>query len=385
LPVADLLHHRPETFGYPVYHYAQLLSVIKGVALGSTLRITVTNSDKQSSTRELQMPASIAMLDGDGDGLLDAWEDGNYTAPSGNTVPLSGIGTNKWRKDILVEVDWMAAAAPQASLWQKIEQVFKKAPVLNPDGSRGVNIIIDHGQGGTLSQGGQTLANTDCLTLGFTPTGTVSGCGSIVDFFTHKAANFSPDRLKIFHYAIFGKKGLDKTLALVSGLGERFGNDFFVTLGTYPVSEQQDPDVQLGHFLHELGHNLGFTHWDLMSDDQAIELKLNLPSVMNYVYTDGGVDVDCDTIPDGIYTYSQGTLAALVESHIDETIGICDLVPLDMGVPPGSPIRGDGQYTVGPMDITGNGDTLERSDDFDQWGHMLLDFVNGPGSRWLGN
>jgi hypothetical protein len=173
-----------------------------------------------------------------------------------------------------------------------------------------VHIIIDHGQGGALSQGGQTLANSDCLTLGFTPTGTVSGCGSVVDFFTHKAANFSLDRLKIFHYAIFGKKGLDKTLVLVSGLGERFGNDFFVTLGTYPASEQQDPDVQLGHFLHELGHNLGFTHWDLMSDDQAIELKLNLPSVMNYVYTDGGVDVDCDTIPDGIYTYSQGTQAA---------------------------------------------------------------------------
>ena len=58
------------------------------------------------------------------------------------------MGTNKWRKDILVEVDWMAAAAPQPSLWQKVEQVFRDAPVLNPDGSRGVNIIIDHGQGG---------------------------------------------------------------------------------------------------------------------------------------------------------------------------------------------------------------------------------------------
>jgi hypothetical protein len=43
-------------------------------------------------------------------------------------VPLSGIGTNKWRKDILVEVDWMAAAVPQASLWQKIEQVSRRRP-----------------------------------------------------------------------------------------------------------------------------------------------------------------------------------------------------------------------------------------------------------------
>ena len=43
------------------------------------------------------------------------------------------MGANKWRKDILVEVDWMAAGAPQASLWQKVEQAFNDAPVLNPD------------------------------------------------------------------------------------------------------------------------------------------------------------------------------------------------------------------------------------------------------------
>ena len=135
LPVDYLQHHQPDTFGYPIYHYAQLLSVVEGVGLGSTLQVTVTNpTDHRGSTREYTLPATLADLDGDGDGLLDSWEDGFYTAQSGNTVPLNQMGTSKWRKDILVEVDWMAAFAPQPSLWPKVEQVFKDAPVLNPDG-----------------------------------------------------------------------------------------------------------------------------------------------------------------------------------------------------------------------------------------------------------
>jgi hypothetical protein len=383
LPVDYLQHHKPDTFGFPVYHYAQLLSVIKGVGLGSTLRVTVTNSDKQSGTRDFDMPKSVAKLDSDGDGLRDTWEDGSYTAPSGNTLPLKAIGTDKWRKDILVEVDWMAAAVPHPSIWRRITTAFSSAPVLNPDGSRGVHIIIDRGQGGVLSQGGQILADVDCLTMGAPPPGGAPGCTSIDNFFNYKKLpNFKPDRLNIFHYAILGKKGWDtKRGKDESGEGERFGNDFFVTLANVPIGN--DPGVQTGHFVHELGHNLGFTHGDLMSDDQNFAYKPNLPSVMNYNYTDFGVDVDCDMVPDGLYTYSQGTLDSLNEPFVDEMIGICEQVPLDINFANG--VRGDGQYTAGALDLTGNADTLERLDDFDQWGHMLLDFVNGANSGWQSN
>ena len=380
-----LQHHKPETFGYPVYHYAQLLSVVKGVGLGSRLRVTVTNSDQQSGTRDFDMPKSVAELDSDGDGLLDTWEDGSYTAPSGNTVPLKAIGTDKWKKDILVEVDRMQTSpVPDSSIWRRIATVFRSAPVLNPDGSRGVHIIIDRGQGGVLSQGGQILADVDCLTMGAPPPGGAPGCPSIDDFFNYKKLpNFNPDRLNIFHYAILGKKGWDtKHGRDVSGEGERFGNDFFVTLGNL-FSLANDPGVQTGHFVHELGHNLGFTHGDLMSDDQNFDYKPNLPSVMNYTYVDFGVDLDCDMVSDGLYTYSQGMLASLNEPFVDEMVGICDQVPLDMNFANG--VRGDGQYSAGALDLTGNGDALERSDDFDQWGHMLLDFVNGKGSQWQGN
>ena len=230
-----------------------------------------------------------------------------------------------------------------------------------------------------LSQGGQVLTSRDCLSFGPPPTGGASGCGTIENFFNYKATSFNQDRLRLFHYAIFAQKAVTGD----SGSGERHGNDFFVTLASL-FSLGNDPDVQTGHFVHELGHNLGFTHGDLMSDDQNFAFKPNLPSVMNYTYIDSGVDLDCDMMPDGVYTYSQGTLAGLDESSVDEMKGICDGVPLDMNFATGATTRGDGQYTAGAMDVIGNGDTRDRSDDFDQWGHMLLKFDTSD-SRWNNN
>lgn len=385
LPIDYLQHHKPDTFGYPVYHYAQLLSVVEGVGLGSTLHVTVTNTDNESSTKDLPVPVSLDQLDGDQDGLIDSWEEGSYTAVSGNTVPLKQMGANKWRKDILVEVDWMAAAAPQASLWQKIEQAFKDAPVLNPDGSRGVNIIIDHGQGGWAADGGQLLTDRDCLSMKAPPAGGWPGCASSEGFFNYKAGHFNVDRLHIFHYAILGQKHPDHR----SGDGERHGNDFLVTLGEFPAAEAQDANVQLGLFMHELGHNLGFSHGDLVSEDQNYALKPNLPSVMTYSNGSAayGADVDCNMTPDGVYTYSQGTLKPINEAHVDETIGICDGIPADMNYISVGGLSfgpGDGTISTAALDVNGDGDTLDTSDDFDQWGNMLLPF-DTPGSKWANN
>jgi hypothetical protein len=67
LPIDYLQDHKPATFGYPVYHYAQLLSAVKGVALGSTLRVTVTNTDGQQAIREYKIPSSLSNFDSDGD------------------------------------------------------------------------------------------------------------------------------------------------------------------------------------------------------------------------------------------------------------------------------------------------------------------------------
>jgi hypothetical protein len=373
--------YKPSTFGYPIYHYAQLISLVEGVTLGATLQVMVTNSDGKTDMKEFRVPSSIAYLDGDGDGLLDSWEDGSYPAPSGKTISLSAMGTKRWHKDVLVEIDWIQAAAPQAAVWQAAESSFNNSPVLNPDGSRGVNLIIDRGQGGPFTDGGQQLADHDCITFDNPAPPGSGSCGNLQSFYSYKASHFDGDRLHIFHYGIFGRKEpLGKT-----GRGERHGNDFYVTLlgssvGTATLA------LQIGSLIHELGHNLGFSHGDLKSDIQGYFLKANLPSVMNYRYQATGVDNSCDFVPDGIFTYSQGMLARLDESFVDENIGICDGKPLDLNNASG--------ITAGPMNLnqfefdpaTGmfDSDTTDQWDDFDQWGNMLLKFDTDD-SHWAMN
>jgi hypothetical protein len=371
LPIDYLQDHQPDTFGYPVYHYAQLVTVVKGISPGTRLHVTVTNTDGQTASRDYDVPASLADLDGDGDGLLDSWEDGSYTAPSGGQVPLAAMGARRWKKDVLVEVDWILAAKPDATVFPRLREAFAQAPVLNPDGSSGLNLIIDHGPGsveGTAAQGGETLDDHDMIAFGVQPP--VGGI-TVTNFFDYKTAHFNPDRLRIFHYAIFGRR--EPTAA--SGRGEVFGNDFYVTLLDMPLAN--DADGQVGSFTHELGHNLGLSHGDTNPPNpQSSEpFKPNLPSVLTYWYTFRGVDIDCDLQPDGIFTYSQGTLTSITEATVDENKGLCDGKPVDM-----NPITGLGTG----VDINADGDLLDVWDDFDQWGSLLLDF-DASGSRWMGN
>jgi hypothetical protein len=371
LPVDYLQNHKPSTFGYPVYHYAQLLSVVENVTLGSTLEVTVENTDGKTSTRTLSIPHSLDQLDADGDGLRDAWEDVSYPV-SGRAISLSAMGTRKWRKDVLVEVDWIADAQPHPDLWQHVEAAFAEAPVLNPDGSRGVNVIIDRGQGGALGNGGETLADHDCLTFEDPAPAGNTDCPTLKSLFDYKRTNFDADRLLIFHYAVLGRQHVNLRYG---GEGERHGNDFFLTPLGNPF--WTDVEVQVGMLVHELGHNLGFSHGDLKSDDQDFPRKPNLPSVMNYRYTWFGANGDCTTSTGGIYSYSQGTLARLAEAHVDEQVGICDGIPADL--------NGDSVESMVPLtiDIDEDGDTTGVSDDFDQWGNLLLRFdVN---SNWSNN
>jgi hypothetical protein len=374
LPVDYLQAHTPSTFGYPVYHYTQLLSIVENVTLGSMLQVTVENTDLKTATRTLPIPVSLDQLDGDGDGLLDSWEEGSYPAPSGRSISLSTMGAHKWKKDILVEVDWIADANPHFDLWQGVEASFSNAPVLNPDGSHGVHIVIDHGQSAVLSNGGEILADHSCLTFANPPPPGTIACPNTQSFFSYKAAHFDPDRLRIFHYAILGRKHAN---SLASGEGERHGNDFFITpLGSlnflWPLV-----GVQVGTFVHELGHNLGFSHGDLTSDDQDYPSKFNLPSVMNYRYTWFGISAGCDLTTGGVYTYSEGTLASLNESSVDESVGICDGQDLDMDG--GGVLSG-----ARAIDLNMDGDTNDVSDDFDQWGHLLLKF-DTVDSKWHKN
>lgn len=360
------------TFAYPVYHYGLLWVLAEIQPLGSTLNIVVTNKDGQTGSYTYALVSNIADADSDNDGLLDTWETSGYPIPGGGgTIDLAAMGCDPHRKDILVETDWIAAAVPNNTIWATIEAVFATAPVLNPNGSQGISIHIDRGQGAPFTQGGTVLANHTTMDFG------VSATPGYVDFYTYKnnAANFDPARLEIFHYGIFGWARPGNS----SGRGEIWGNDFMVT---FAMSGLWGIDIaEVGTFIHELGHNIGLRHGgiDNAAIDANLTLKPNQESTMNYRYQFGGVSTDCNFGSEGIHTYSMGMYRTINEVLVNESIGICNNTALDM--------NGSSTITTAQMNVNASPSNTSNTDvhrNYNEWGNLRLNF-RATGSRWLEN
>lgn len=282
---------------------------------GHTDTIRVCNANGAFGEREYAIPA-YANLDSDGDGLLDTWETDGYRVPITNElIMLKDMGCNPHHKDILVQVDWMRGARPDRSIWTQIETIFARAPVLNPDGSAGINLHIDHGQDRGTSHpfrlGGKSLP--DPATLDFCDYPNLPGH---VTFAELKKNNFSPTRENLFHYCMFGNGRPDGS----TGRAEIWGDDFMVTFAGTDPEDWANPNAQLGTFVHELGHNLGLFHggWDPGLEDYHERFKWNQRSSMNYRYQISGVPVDREKSSLGVTaTYSEGIDTTIIERVLD--------------------------------------------------------------------
>lgn len=380
IPSDYLTNHTPSTYNYPIYHYTLYIAVVESASYADNLDIKIRNNDgTESSVSNYQLPSSYDTRDTDGDGLLDRWEADGYSVTPGDTIDLAAMGCDPKRKDLLVEVDWIAAAQPQNGVWADMTGAFAAAPILNPDGSQGINLIIDRGQGGAFTGGGTVLSNHTVMDFGPAP----SGVTGYTDFFTYKSntSNFDPDRQNIFHYCIFGRARPNGT----SGRGEVWGNDHMVTFRNFGVWAQQL--AQSGTFMHEFGHNLGLWHGGIEGNlgDGNEAYKPNMHSVMGYRYQFGGASNDCSMNPNGVLTYSEGIFNTLDESSVSEATGICDNTGLDYNC--------DGDTSDnGPMDIdtrpsvcpSGDGANNEEFIDYDQWGNLKYKF-DLAASRWQNN
>ena len=369
LPVAYQLSHIPATFGYPIYHYAQIKGVLQNPTIGSVLNVVITNHDGQSSSKSYTLPARWEDLDSDSDGLLDRWEDGIYTAPGGGTVNLAAMGVSKYRKDVMVESDWSEVAAPSEGVWTGAINTFAQAPVLNPDGSSGIDLRVDRGQGGAFTEGGEILTPHTTIWFGGT------SCGGYMNFFDYKQTHFNSDRQGLFHYNIFGRgspSGSSGVAEYPIG-GPTRGDDFLVSCGSC------GENALIGTFLHEIGHNFYLTHGGLGTAPEASgwhnnQYRPTNPSIMSYRYQFGGTNPSCNTRPEGLYTFSQGQMKTINELNTDENIGICDNNALDISVPP------DGQITIGVINSDTSRGAYRTADDThrdsNQWGNIVLDFRN---------
>ena len=305
--------------------------------------------------------------DTDSDGIKDG--DEVLGTLSGLNLPL--LGANPLKKNIFLEYDWFNDSTecsfhshrPTVSVINKVAQAFANAPVTNPDGSTGIEIIQDYGQGGVFS-GGNQIIDAD---------GRLNGGVNGSEFIAHKVINFSSNRNGYFHYVLFPHNYNFSSRS--SGQAELPGDDSIVSL--YCSNSNQNVANTI---MHELGHNLNLRH----GGNENCNYKPNYNSVMNYQYQFPGIDSDssCNAIGDGILSYSVGDRINLNESNLNENAGVCGATAIDWD--------NDGFFSTSVVaDInsdyefqaSGCGGTFTTHQDHDDWANVYFLGLNDADGR----
>lgn len=403
----------PTTLGYPITHYGTLFTALTDQPASSCYSLNVRNRDNQLGEVPvtLQLPANALELDSDGDGLTDDWENHGYTV-DGVTLDLPGMGADPRRKDLFLEIDsmgkleggvWVSHAPSTAAVMQVVD-AFKRAPVLNPDHSRGICLRVAYSVGTdavyavhpdceppapgvALDHGDHDLPEEE---IGLS---TCTGGATVASLRASKGATPAPDA---YRYAVFAGPGNSCEDPAYSGYA--LGNNLYVSV------EEDDHATTL---LHEVGHTLGLTHAGAKTETgppcdgegaDSLCWLANYNSVMQYGrgYL-GGTGADyglyhgrpsqrsgtldkCSTLspwepgvggtpfPD----FSHGQLRPLDESKIDEEVGLCDGIDVDFD--------GDGSIASGEhaVDLDLKGGATDTHYDHPDWARLQFSMAGDP-------
>ena len=311
--------------------------------------------------------------DTDRDGIAD----GDEVLGSELGLDLPAMGASPLRRDLFVETDWIADDSdcgahdhrPSNAVVGLLSSMYEQAPLRNPDGSYGISLHLDRGQGGPFTGGNEV--GTDAYLYPSTEAG---------PFVIYKRDHFDERRVGYFHYVV-----LAHDMGAVGGVGELGGDDLAIGTGGCDVCFQcggapVEGNVVATTLAHELGHNLGLRH----GGDTQCNYKPNYPSIMNYRDAYAGIDVDCDGISDRVMDYSRGSRLDLNESTLHEARGVCGSRAIDWNDSNG--IEGEAismnvnAYTAEETDC-GQSHSVLR--DHDDWARLRLNAISSASAGLL--
>jgi hypothetical protein len=292
--------------------------------------------------------------DTDGDGISD----GDEVLGTLDGLDLPAMGANPLRRDLLIQYNWFDDSLdcgahshrPSDAVLARVAAAFAAAPLVNPDGSTGINVIQDVGQGGVFDGGG-VIGEHEHPVL----PGTLDAT-----FYRLKDEHFAANRHGYFRFVLMPHRYNGGSHS--SGYAEIVGDDAIVSL----YCSHSDDNVART-ILHEVGHLLGLHHGGF----EACNGKPNYNSIMNYRYQFSGLDDSCDASGDrGTDGFSNGERLIIDERDIDEHQGVCGTAPIDWNRN-GALETGIAQ-NLRPGFEAECGSALRTLLDFDDWSHMTF-------------
>ena len=263
------------------------------IAAAVAAAIAVSGADVAHAAQEIELAPVLTntatLVDSDGDGLPDIWEEQGVVLADGTEIPLPDWGADPNRPDVFLQLNWMASEydtlgcdtsaareCANANRTSYAPSTQSLDDLVDLFADHGISLHIDAGEhytnipNYTERFGGETLEYRDVY----------------FDANRHEAfqlintINNLGDRANIFRPGVLGDRMRAGSNA--TGLSLVGDNSFYVA---NPGGRANDEQVR-NTILHEFGHTLGLRHWGAAKYVEDIAegspMQAGYHSVMNY-------------------------------------------------------------------------------------------------------